>query len=458
VQVACAATDLPSLAGCAVALIAPALLGVAGWGQAQDAVPPELVAAQRHRTFVNGHLEWTYEVLETGRINHWTYVFTESDFLIRARHPALQINMLYAEGKYWRNTGGSLAASVGPTAEDPLPDGRTLGMLPLGYAFDLRQSLLDPGNTGGRAVYRYDVTDDGPYRLVTTYVGSEYGGEAQIKQWIDPAKGWSVVRAQHVAADGQVMSESVSTLADCGGIWFPESILITRPGTHAEQPYGVIRVHKVLLNDPSLPTKLKPEDIGIEVGTNVYLKGDEGRVEIHAWDGQRLVPFGEMAGRVNRGELQLGPNYQVQMRRLEEEAAIRAASGRILAERYGPAPRTDDPRPDIRPRPGEWEVYVTRFIRFYELDLEQSQKAWSIYRECKDRAETALSARREELRKFEREKDSLPDTADRAEAYRRLGELKAEIEGPVVKIFEQDLKPRLRSLLTRRQLARGEMP
>jgi len=435
------------------------LIAALACGDPQPAVPAELMAAQRHRTFINGRVEWSYETLDAGTTSEFTSLFTEAQFLVRARHPTMNINTLYCNGKHWRNLGDSLSASVGTEPADPQPDARTLGMLPFGYAFDLNQAVTDPERRGEQAAYEYDVEDEPPYRVVTTHIRLEYSDRAaRIKQWIDPARGWNVVRAQYIGAEGQVVAESRCALADCEGIWFPESVVLFRPITHGDQPYAIIRIHDVRLNDPSLPHKFTPEDIGIEVGTNVHLRDDKGRSEIHAWDGQRLVPFGEMAGRVNRGELQLGPNYQVQMRRLQEEAAIRAASGRILAERYGPAPRTDDPRPDIRPRPGEWEVYVTRFIRFYELDSEQSQKAWSIYRECKDRAETALAARREELRKFEREKDSLPDTADRAEAYRRLGELKAEIEGPVVKIFEHDLKPRLRSLLTRRQLAKEEMP
>lgn len=424
--------------------------------QESGRVPAELAAAQAYRDFVNGRVLWTFQGLPpnapTTGISEYDLSFTREQILLEERHPVVMTRTVSWEGRFYNTTdGSSLTASARRRVELPLPDARTLGMTPYGYAKTLDEAIH--GSEEEHARREYEVTSDGPYRLVTTTVFDDGNAiHSRIKQWIDPARGWSVVRAQLLDRDGAIRAQSVTRVAEQDGMWFPRSVTLYRRGD-VQNPIAIVNVNEVRLNDPDLPSEFTPTDIGIQPGTNVSVEQDDGRWKIMGWNGKDIEPWGKMVARLRRGEIELGPDYQVQIRAARQDSALRRMVEESIAERHGKSPFN-------RTELTDWQRYVMRFIDFYGLDAEQAARAWAIHDDCAERAQRYLDGKRAEFDELDREFARAKGAANTAELEERLTKVarrRADLLLPLVRIFEKELKPRLRSLLTRKQLEKGEL-
>ena len=103
-----------------------------------------------------------------------------------------------------------------------------------------------------------------------------------------------------------------------------------------------------------------------------------------------------------------------------------------------------------------WQRYTREFIARYSLKDSQEQKAWSILKKCQEQGNSYVARHRAELDKLEARVGELSKStaaaADReqlAAVRQRLGEKLA----PIDDIFENQLKPRLDKLPTRKQRA-----
>ncbi|MCH8881067.1 MAG: hypothetical protein IID34_14455 [Planctomycetes bacterium] len=111
---------------------------------------------------------------------------------------------------------------------------------------------------------------------------------------------------------------------------------------------------------------------------------------------------------------------------------------------------------EVKTFESQWERYTREFIARYSLKDSQEQKAWSILKKCQDQGNSYIRRHRAELDKLEARVGELSKStaaaADReqlAAVRQRLGEKLA----PIDDIFENQLKPRLDKLPTRKQRA-----
>lgn len=414
-------------------------------------VPVELQHARAARQWKKADITWTY-------LRHLRYdgdkppvkgIFEaryapNNAWLLKRRQPggySSDFNTLRYEDRWWVNTNTPLYASIFQKGTDrDVIDARTLGMYPNGR---LQEELK-----GGEL--SYEVADDGAYRLVTTTVtkpGPQHSH--QIRQWIDPARDWSVVRSSWVREDGSVAQEMVvEEFIHKGNVWFPKRIGIYFPERSAAPAY-TIEVTKFRVDEPGLPDSLGPADIGVQVGTSITMRQDDGSVATMGWNGEKMEPFMDVATKVNRGELQLGPDYKI----AEQEATRQSVFTVVFFADLGSDAETLG---DVVV-PKRWEQYVHDFIRKHKLTEAQQQRAWEIHGECKSRADAYETAHRAELDEID---ESLHELQSRESSTEQIiGELKelagrkAKLSRPVVRIFQQELQPRLRALLTKEQAA-----
>lgn len=103
-----------------------------------------------------------------------------------------------------------------------------------------------------------------------------------------------------------------------------------------------------------------------------------------------------------------------------------------------------------RVKPSTWERYVLDFIQRFSLDDDQSQKAVLMLRECQREGNQYLSAKKSA---FVDVQDAMAK-ARASEDPTKLEQARQMLSGlqrPIDAIFEQNLKPRLEKLPTRRQ-------
>ncbi|MCH8805012.1 MAG: hypothetical protein IH986_02865 [Planctomycetes bacterium] len=91
---------------------------------------------------------------------------------------------------------------------------------------------------------------------------------------------------------------------------------------------------------------------------------------------------------------------------------------------------------------------------------DQQSKAMSIYRTLRVRGETYLKRKQPDFEKLSKKIDalvSLSETKNKQKVVNELADERLRLEKPIIELFNKQLKPRLTSLLTRKQKARGEM-
>ncbi|HMQ15168.1 MAG TPA: hypothetical protein PKC49_04265 [Phycisphaerae bacterium] len=109
----------------------------------------------------------------------------------------------------------------------------------------------------------------------------------------------------------------------------------------------------------------------------------------------------------------------------------------------------------LTPHVGLWETYVRDFIRRYQLDQDQCEKAGAILLECQKRAQEIVARRRNDLAEIVSKLLDASEAGKAEEAARFRRQLQDGLR-PIEAIFEQSLKPRLEKLPTREQRKRAE--
>lgn len=250
--------------------------------------------------------------------------------------------------------------------------------------------------------------------------------------------------------DDKVIGETRFELAEQDGLWFPRRVECWQPDGSA--PLSTVEILRAEFNRADHPNELGPADIGVEPGMSIdFLDGS--RRGPMKWDGERPVDVDGYFDRVKRGELQDGVNYAREVARL---AARDLRSARLaeaaLAElaAYGSASR----KTGVAPPMTVWEKYTRRVIAVYELDDDQSQRAFVLCREAQKHAGAVLSRRSNELAELERKLTALRQaTGDDARVRREsLQTSIAALLAPLDAIFADQLKPRLLRLPTRAQI------
>ncbi|MFO0840356.1 MAG: hypothetical protein U1D55_17750 [Phycisphaerae bacterium] len=270
---------------------------------------------------------------------------------------------------------------------------------------------------------------------------------------LDPDRDWSPTRVTY-ERDGRVQQEARITLDRFDNLWFPKVVEFFRANYRdGTQPAAVIKVTKAEFLRPEHPKRLTPADVGIEPGMEVSRPGVGPGGEVHVWDGARAIPLSEWSRLERRGLVDRGPRNRAALDALPMEIG---QTGPPRIPRADLEPSASNRVPLIGRAPGLWEQYTREFIADFQLDAEQTQRAWRILRECQDSAKRHLKAKADEIEQASDALNALP-AEDRggergAPARVRLWKL---VE-PVNRIFVERLKPGLDRLPTRSQRAAAE--
>lgn len=174
------------------------------------------------------------------------------------------------------------------------------------------------------------------------------------------------------------------------GVWFPTRIERHTGAAETGELFSTLEVHSVEFNRPEHDPELTEADAGIGVGVSV-IRQDSLDARGGFWDGEKCIRYAEYIARVRSGELT--PAAFV----LRESARGRAEQARAAAlAQLSAASQPIVTRPD-----SEWEAYTRRFIAHFQLDAEQSQKAWRICGECQTRARSFIERDRDAIAKIE---------------------------------------------------------
>lgn len=346
------------------------------------------------------------------------------------------LQYLSVDADLWQNQAGSISATLRPQGSGYRPpDLRSLGVSPFFDANGLDMVLWFDG-TGGPAAREYtESTDDG---LHIVSAKTAYG---KTTWWLDPQKGWNPVRVAAYDDKGIVM-ESRTTYSKVDDVWFPKTAaLFSRDYKDGKEAAELITVHSVAVNRPDQPTRLGPQDIGVEAGVSVTKYGADFKpVGSFMFDGQSLVPVEEYSRRVKSGEL------KISQRVLSEEARLLELPQNAAAKRVTGEGNIDP-----------WYRYTSLVIERFAFDADQIQKARLICDDCQQRRNAYLQAKADQLDAAQ----AAVAVARRAEPLNQSDVEKAdqrllELLSPVTQIFEKELKPRLDKLPTRSQRAATE--
>ena len=416
------------------------LVVIAGAAPAEEPIPDVLAAAFSSRDFTTGRIEFIRRI-ETGAeivTQVGTALFAGQDNALDMcidppeGLPPQRNRRMSKDGALWQHMGSSLAATVDyRPINTSVEDFRRLGIdLTVGDEFKTDQ---------------FEVSSDGTETLVIERLTGSAGTTVTRRYWIDQEIGPAITRVE-IWAEDRCLLRNVINYTQFGKVWFPSTV--AKFDGAANKPRSVTSVLGAVLDDPSLPRSLSPEEIGVEVGTNLSVIQRNGMPSPgrHVWNGEAIADFGETGRRILSGELTPGPNYAISAERANAgedlSLAVSEAASKVLADAGvvidgGVGTPTSGPS-----RPWAlWEQFVEDWIRKHRATKDQAQRAWAIHADCVQRAESIL-------RKHRRERS---DQRNRASAPVAVEPADSALERRIAEIFEERLVPRLDRLLTRVQ-------
>lgn len=352
------------------------------------------------------------------------------------------------EGEAWRHADREPSVRVVQTQwlqGSGFFDPRQLGLNPTGFLRSLDETLetltVDPA-----VRFRFTSRVESGLEVVTAE-----RPEWQWRWWIDPGKQWGVVRTA-LYNKGVLVGKTEYILTEFDGVWFPSRVEHYKIGDGFDEtsPMCVLDFTHASFNQPDHPSEVTPAHIGVEVGTWVcYLTPDDPR-PAGRWDGQRVVSVEDFYLRESAGELEVGPGLGQELRRLAEAGQ---------SERGPHAPADRPVAPVGRDFETLWEAHTRSVILRYQLDPQQSQKAWTVCRQCQARGRAYVTHRRHEFEAVRAELSHatlLPGVwGVSARSNARIRE--RLLLAPLWRIFETELCPRLERLPTRAQRAAAEV-
>lgn len=321
---------------------------------------------------------------------------------------------MWQDQQHWVNMGHSIATTVNGEVDSP-PNLRQVGFV-----------LPHPGD----GPVSYEAKKDGSLLLVTARLENKL---TEFRYRLDPAQGFAF-REFELWVNGECRRRNIIENENVSGWWFPSRV--TEFSGDDDRPLSIYEFFSIEIESPNCPHRLSPEHIGVQVGTNVDVRRTRGSLsEQLMWDGSGLATAAEVRDRVASGELTLGPDYEDEMRRLASgediDQAIIADAKRVLIDHWG------EPLVSGTGRSKQvWEDLVADFIREHALGREQIHRAWTIHADCS-------SMLRHWVRRNPAE--SLATSQSAADWTREYERRRESIEN-------KTLLPRLKSLLTRKQL------
>jgi hypothetical protein len=323
----------------------------------------------------------------------------------------------------------------------------------------------DRSRTGSSAAaWKFDEGRDGGLDVVTV----QKGDGITTTYWLDPQRAGLPIRVRHEHDERGWWFESRNTFKQFDGVWFPEVVeRFSSRYKDGREPDKIIRVYSATFNRPEHHQRLTPADIGMEPGMEVEVRGPDMKLEMSGkWDGEKVVSFKEFAERLHKGEVTESPSLiraclKAQAKAAQERRAAGEAEGDVAAVWRG-SMTVEQARNALLLTPKQyeslWETYTKAFIKMYQLDEEQTQKALSILKGCQDRGNAHLNRYKAELERLDERVKAFTELKGekRAAAGAEIRRERVRLLKPLNDIFERELKPRLERIPTRAQRTAAE--
>lgn len=342
--------------------------------------------------------------------------------------------LLIQNGEQLQYTEDTCNASLytNPSSFRAMYDVRTLGMV------SISRPNLTPTHYTPEQPQSYAERSEGSLHEVT----AQLSHGVQFTWTIDESKNFAPVRCV-LLQDGAILSESRSEYEKFGEKWFPRQVTFYEKGA----PTKTISVLNAVFDDPDEPSVLSPNDMGLFPGVNIAREDEQIP---RMWTGIEAVSGEEYYRRVKAGAVD-NSQYKAFQKRMKNGEGQARYPKQFDAHSLGLT--------EVERKPGLWEEYVRRFIQRYRLDKEQTRNAWRHHKKYQSQAYRYLASKRAELDKIDREIRQLSALTDEKSVKERTRaeERRTARLGPVQRIFDQSLKPRLEALLSREQKALAAM-
>ncbi|MBW7907074.1 MAG: hypothetical protein LC135_11990 [Phycisphaerae bacterium] len=344
----------------------------------------------------------------------------------RTRTYAGARHLLYKDDELWMKAEGAPAVNVftgDKAAALGVRDLRRLGLDAVYLGHDVQEAVKR-----ANVPLTYEVAVETGVTIVSAITD-----DGRVEWHIDPEKDWSVARTAIIRKSG-ARAETRYELAQFDGLWFPRRATTFRsldggPLTPVME-YDVTRAE---FNRGDHPAELRPEDIGVETGTQIdYV---DKNCPSRKWDGRSAVGVEEYFERAARGELVQGARVTYELARLRALSVVPPDAPIYI---------------DWAAFETQWETYTRRFIERYRLQDDQAARAWALCNKCQELGGRYVHDRRDRL-------ESLDRNLREAETDRDLSRLeqlavqRTQLTKPLYDIFHRRLKPGLDELPTAEQ-------
>lgn len=428
----------------------------------QERQPPAALRAFREarRQIASGRIDWTVALPDNVRTIRYVSRYAANGDMIfenrgdkdgwtnydlggagNSKFPELY---LQTRGTIWKYRETSANASVWPpgspaTSMIPkLKDARAVGIFPTSESIETPLESNAAWESRQDPVFSYEERREGNLVIVTGVHGS-----GSTMQWtLAPEQGWNAVEIVSESPKGTLTSVE-NKLAKYGDVWLPSETTYRRNGDLE----AVVRLENVSVNQPDDPAGFTPNDIGLEAGINLAIQTDKPGTRVKIWNGEEIseadryhreVDLGiRTPGKVLREIAEKGyfdsPYLSPEERRIR---ALNAAKRQI--------------QEGTQTYRSLWRRYVDAFIKRYDLNEEQKQKAYAILKQCEDGAkphaeklEAKWSEYQIKLQEAGREKN--------ADLALKLRNEWTKLNEPIDAIFTNRLVPALEKIPTRAQ-------
>lgn len=329
--------------------------------------------------------------------------------------------------------------------ERAIRDVRAMGVSPFSSSMDYTRGLASIWGSADDPVIEWRTATQDDLHVV---VARRRSG-ASVTWYINPARGWNAERVEY--DNGIERWTSVSTLAQFGETWFPQETRYYRNDELQE----VILVRAASFNDADDPPRFSAAELGVEPGSVVVFQGLERQGQggdLPTWNGESIVRLREWLEDVDSGKRQPGPRLRAMQERglfespydTPEQIALRRLTYRRAVVHS-----------QTMRHVGLWERYVRQFIERYRLDKEQADRAWTIFLDCRRRADEYIQRHRDRFTELISQMLAARDAGQKEKTEELAGQVQ-RLREPIDRIFEESLKPRLEKLPTRAQRAAAE--
>jgi len=429
--------------------------------------PPRALLAFREarRQIVSGRVEWTAELPDRGRTMHYVSRYAGNGDVIfenrgdedgwtcfestgrgASKFPELYLASQGTTWKYKDTTGNATVWPPGSpkTSQRPeLKDARAIGIFSTSESVDTPLASRGAWESRSDPVMSYEERREGDLVVVT---GEHRSGS--ITEWkLAPEMGWNAVSVVSESPDGARTSVE-NELRQFGDVWLPRETIYRRNGAVE----AIVSIASARLNQPDDPGSFTPNDIGLGVGINLSVQTDKPGTRVKMWNGEEISDADRYHREVELGLLTPGEVMRGISERGYWDSPYLAPEERRFRQ-LSAAKRTM--QESVRSYQALWRRYVKSFIKRYELNDEQQQKARGVLAECERSAEPIA----EKLeRRWGEHRVKLKEAVGASDAKRakKLRDEWRKHQEPLGNIFKERLVPALDRLPTRAQRKAAE--